>query len=104
MTRTAGARVAAPPMTEAAFLRAVRDLARIYRWESYHPFLSRWSECGFPDLVLARPPRLLFAELKTDRGKTTPDQDRWLELLRGCPGEVYLWRPAMLDEIAKVLA
>jgi hypothetical protein len=95
---------AAPKVTEAAFLRQIRDLARMFRWSTFHPFLSRWSEKGFPDVVLCRPPRLILAELKTDRGKTTPDQERWLGLLGACPGvETYLWRPADLDEIAELL-
>jgi hypothetical protein len=93
-----------PPATEAAFLRQVTDLAHLLGWSVYHPALSKWSERGWPDLALARPPRLVFAELKTDRGKTTVHQDRWLSLLRACPGvETYLWRPADFDAIAEVL-
>lgn len=80
---------------------------------------------GFPDLVLVKPPRLIFAELKTAKGKTTAAQDRWLEALRDVsraldrqvtrPGdteptyaparvEVYLWRPADLENAAVILA
>lgn len=93
-----------PKATEAQFLRQIRDLAKILGWETYHPFLSRWSERGFPDIVLCRPPRLILAELKTDTGRTTEAQVRWGELLAACPGvEYHLWRPAMLDEIAAVL-
>ena len=66
--------------------------------------LSKWSERGYPDLTLIRPPRLLFAELKRETGKTSTHQDRWLALLRECPGvETYLWRPSDLDAIAAVL-
>jgi hypothetical protein len=93
-----------PAVTEAQFLRQVLDLARIYRWMAYHPALSKWSERGWPDLALVRPPRLILAELKTDRGRTTEHQDRWLDALRGCPGvETYLWRPADFGEIAAAL-
>jgi hypothetical protein len=93
-----------PPMTEAAFLRAVLDLAAILHWSAYHPALSKWSERGWPDLALCRPPRLILAELKSDTGKTTVHQDRWLDMLRACPGvETYLWRPADLDDIAAAL-
>ena len=49
-------------VTEAQFLRQVLDLARIYRWMAYHPALSKWSERGWPDLALVRPPRLLLAQ------------------------------------------
>lgn len=94
----------AVPITEAQFLRQVLDLARMLGWRAYHPALSKWSERGWPDLALVRPPRLVFAELKTDRGKTTSHQDEWLALLRACPGaETYLWRPADLEQIAEGL-
>jgi hypothetical protein len=59
---------------------------------------------GFPDLVLARPPRVIFAELKTAKGKLGPEQENWLAALTACPGvEVYVWRPDQLDDIAQIL-
>jgi hypothetical protein len=93
------------PPTEKQWLEQVRDLAvRVYGWELYHPWLSIRSARGWPDIALVRPPRLVFAELKTDKGKTTPSQDRWLALLGECPGvEVYVWRPADMEHIEEVL-
>jgi hypothetical protein len=52
----------------------------------------------------------VFAELKSevawkrpDHG-CSPEQLRWLELLRQCPGvEVHLWRPSDLDDIVRTL-
>ena len=95
----------APPLvSERDFQRQVLDLARILGWTSYHPTLSKWSERGWPDLAMVRPPRLVFAELKSETGKTTSHQERWLGLLGLCPGvEAYLWRPSDLDSIATVL-
>lgn len=66
---------------------------------------------GWPDLVLVRGRRLIFAELKSDKAKTTPEQDQVLDILRGLtahwdPGagiEVYVWRPRDLDDIARIL-
>lgn len=99
-----GAVTKAPRITEAAFLRQLRDIARIYGWATYHPFLSKWSERGWPDLTLCRPPRLVLAELKTETGKTSEEQDRWLGMLGAVPGiETYLWRPSDFDEIVKLL-
>ncbi len=93
-----------PAVTEAQFQRQVLDLARIFGWTAYHPMLSKWSERGWPDLALVRPPRIVLAELKRENGKTTVHQDRWLELLRACPGvETFLWRPSDFDAIATVL-
>jgi hypothetical protein len=93
-----------PAISEAAFQRQVMDLVRIFRWQAYHPQLSKWSERGWPDLALVRPPRFILAELKAENGKTTPHQEAWLGWLRDCPHlEVYLWRPSDLDRIAEVL-
>jgi hypothetical protein len=91
--------------TEKDFQRQVLDLCKLYRWRAYHPMLSKWSEKGYPDLTLVRPPRVIYAELKRDSGKLTPAQDEWAELLLACPGvEYYVWRPSDFDAIAKTLA
>lgn len=82
----------------------VRDLAQVLGWRRYHTWLAKHSPAGFPDEVLVRPPRLVFAELKSASGKLRPDQEAWLDALSEVPGvEVYLWRPEDMDEIARVL-
>jgi hypothetical protein len=97
-------RVEAPAINEKDWQRQVVDLAGILGWEHYHPWLSIHSARGWPDLALCRPPRLILAELKTEKGKTTAAQDRWLELLGACPGvETYLWRPSDLEAIRDLL-
>jgi len=89
---------------EKDFQRQVIELAKLYRWHAYHPALSKWSERGWPDLALVRPPRLVFAELKSETGKVTEHQERWLALLGACPGiETFLWRPADVEAIAGIL-
>ena len=65
-------------IAEKDFQRQVLELAKLYRWHAYHPALSKWSERGWPDLALVRPPRLVFAELKSESGKVTEHQERWL--------------------------
>lgn len=114
---TAGSGVTAiMRLTEKQFSQQVVDLAKVFGWRVYRTWLSVRSPAGFPDLVLVRRDRLLFAELKTDTGKTTPDQDEWLADLRsastrqdhcGLPEhvgfDVYLWHPADLDAIARIL-
>jgi hypothetical protein len=97
-------KLAAPAITEKDWMGQVLELASILGWECYHPWLSIHSPRGWPDLALCRPPRLILAELKSEKGKTTPAQDRWLDLLRACPGvETYLWRPSDLDAVRDVL-
>ena len=91
-------------LTEAQFLAQVKDLAKIYRWKLYHPFLSKWSERGYPDITLIRPPRIIFAELKRENGKLTTSQQEWAELLQSCPGvEYHIWKPPDFDKIVGIL-
>jgi hypothetical protein len=82
----------------------VRDIARLYGWRRYHTWLAKHSPAGFPDEILLRPPRLVVAELKSDVGRLTDAQAEWLEAWRQIPcAEVFLWTPADMDEIARVL-
>ncbi len=91
-------------LTEALWQRQVLDIAHLYGWRSYHTHDSRRSNAGFPDLTLVRPPRVVFAELKSMRGRTSSDQRAWLADLNACPGvETYLWRPDQLDQVVAVL-
>ena len=69
-----------------------------------HAAPSKWSEAGWPDLALCRPPRLVLVELKSATGKVSPAQARWLGLLGACPTlEVYVWRPDDLDAAVRIL-
>jgi hypothetical protein len=64
----------------------------------------RWAKSGFPDLVMVRRGRLLFAELKSESGSVKVAQDGWLTDLEAVPGVgVYVWRPRDWAEIAAVL-
>lgn len=90
-------------MTEKDLLNNIRELARLLRWLDYHTWTSIHSPRGFPDLVLVRPPRIIFAELKSSGRNPTPAQQEWLDALRRCGLEVYLWRPEDWDDIVKIL-
>ena len=68
-------------LSEKQFQQAVIDMARLHRWLVYHTHDSRRSDPGFPDLTLVRDGRLIFAELKTEKGKATYDQVFWLHAL-----------------------
>ena len=90
--------------TEAQFQAAVIELATRAGWLTHHEYDSRRSTPGYPDLVLVRAPRVLFIELKTQRGRVRPEQRAWLETLLNCPGvEVALWRPADWQAIEATL-
>lgn len=116
------------PVSESAFQRQVTDLAAVLGWEWAHFRKARvkanqaereagreWSwrtpvsgtiGKGWPDLVLAhqRQRRLIFAELKRESEKPSAEQEAVLWVLAELgKGEVYVWRPSMLDAIAQVL-
>src|SRR5260221_6781169 len=85
----------AASMTEAELQRNILQAAKMTGWTAYHTRYSLGSEPGFPDVLLLRGERLLFAELKRATGKLTPAQEFWLWALRLVPGvEVFVWRPA----------
>lgn len=90
--------------SEKGFLAAVVRLARLCGWLVYHTHDSRRSQAGFPDLVLCKPPRVIYAELKSERGRVRPEQQQWLERLRACGADARLWRPSDWKEIQEVLS
>lgn len=99
-------------MQETEWLGQVMNGARRTNWPCrYHTSYSIGSPPGYPDVTLAKPGRLIFAELKTDeaQSKLYPEQLRWLELLvsqqsDGMSHEVYLWRPSDAAEVWRILA
>lgn len=98
-------------MTEDQLLSAIVQMAHVYRWLAYHVRNSRrgivQGDVGFPDLIMARPPRLIVAELKDGKPRSMPTmmQAEWLDELRGCGAEAYLWRPIdwLKGDIQRVL-
>lgn len=94
------------PLRENAWQAEVLRTARLCGFSlQYHPWISINSPSGWPDIVLVRPPRVIIAELKTDKGPLRPRQRVWLEALSACPGvEIYLWRPKDRENVIKILA
>ena len=90
-----------PP--EAIFQRQVVRYAELMGWRCYWTWNSRHSPKGWPDLVLIRRPRVVFAELKAERGRLTDDQAATLAELRACGQEVYLWRPSDWERVERIL-
>ena len=103
--------------TEQDFTNQVVTLARYYGWLVYHPLPGqgrggRWTtptqgDTGWPDLALAKQGPgggFIAAELKTDKGRLSENQTRWLDMLRGVGVEAHVWRPSQLDEITDRLA
>ena len=83
--------------------RLVVLLAHLLKWRCAHfrPGLTQsgnWrtpvagDAKGFPDLVLCRD-RVLFVELKSDRGRLSPDQQDWLHALGEAGAGRHVWYP-----------
>ena len=97
------------------------EYAKLQGWKVFHPFDARRSEAGFPDLAMARNGRLVLAELKTEKGRVSREQQGWFdalgfedEIMRlhvralGAHGGwprlmVCLWRPSEWSEIEEIL-
>ena len=80
------------------------DVANAGSWLVYHTYDSRRSQAGFPDLVMVKNGRVIFAELKTQKGRIRKEQERWLDALAlNSNIEVYLWRPSDSDQIIETL-
>jgi hypothetical protein len=107
-----------PPESEESLQAKVMQLAKLCGWRAVHFRPARtakgWrtaftGDKGFLDTVMVRSGRLIFAELKSDDGELTPEQQQWLDdllLVRKWQLgviEVYVWRPADWDEIVRIL-
>lgn len=85
-------------MKEEVFQGHVIRLARALGWDYYHTRDSRRSQPGYPDLHLWHPVHgQLFRELKTMRGRLSPDQVKVVASLTAAGADVAVWRPADLD-------
>ena len=88
--------------TEEELQKAVIELAQFLGWRVAHFRPARTEKGwrtpvqgdgkGFPDLVLARHGRVLFAELKSEKAKLSAEQDLWLYELG--PSFSRVWRPS----------
>lgn len=83
-------------MTEDELLEQVRTLCRGLRLLHYHTYDSRGSEPGYPDWHIVGPGGSIFRELKTERGRLTDDQEKWLDALRSSGHDADVWRPSDL--------
>ena len=106
-------RAIASLITERAWQAQVTDLAKVLGWphayfrparteRGWRTPVSGPKGAGFPDLVLVRGDRLVFAELKAQDGRLTPDQRHVLGVL-GKAAECHVWRPADLNAVLEVL-
>lgn len=101
-------------ITEAEFQQQVCDLATLLGWSWGHFRPAKTARGwrvpvsgplgkGWPDLVMVRRDRLVFAELKRS-AKLAPSSDQTFVLgLLGAAVETYVWTPDGIDAVADVL-
>lgn len=92
--------------------------ARLMGWTAWHDAATntarRCGSCGtirrtprnaagLPDLILVRRPRVVWAELKSERGRLTDEQKAWLADLGASGQECHVWRPSDWPTIERVL-
>lgn len=106
---------------ESDFTETVIELAQWTGWLVHHDRPARtkdsWrtavqGDAGFPDLVLAKAGRVIFAELKSNSGVVSSAQREWLSALGwGRTNDdhpprrirTFVWRPSDMAEIRRVL-
>ena len=94
-------------MSEEEWEGQVKEMAARFGWRYYHAWRSFHSTAGFPDCVMVRDSRVIYAELKAEGKQCSAEQYEWLlalheaELAGKC--EVYLWWPSDFDDIVGIL-
>lgn len=94
MSSTVAQRTLQRACSERELMDAIVEYAERHGWRVWHDNDSRRNAAGLPDLILMREGELLWAELKTERGRVRPEQMDWLRELAEAGEEVYVWRPS----------
>jgi hypothetical protein len=103
-----------PKLLEKDLQKQIIDLGHLYGWRIAHfrPALRQSGHystpvgadgAGWPDLTLVKGRRLIFAEIKAQDGKTSTEQDIWLDCLEKTGATVFIWKPSDWDDIQRVL-
>jgi VRR-NUC domain len=92
-------------VTERELQDAIVEAAKLLGWMVFHPFDSRRSTAGWPDLTLVhrRRARLMFMELKSETGRVTHEQHAWIDALARAGADVRVVRPVDLDAVLEEL-
>ena len=94
-------------ISEAEFQRSLVQYAELCGWLVWHDNDSRRNDAGFPDLVMTKAGRIIFAELKREkRYKVSTKQLEWIETL-GLAADLnvmaVIWFPSDRDYAEAVL-
>ena len=107
-------------MNERQFTAAVLEAAERFGWLRAHFHDSRRevvrrdgtrlyvgdrAAAGFPDLILCKPPVVLAIELKSEKGRVSPEQKGWLTALgESVDIRSFVFRPKDMVEIVRLLS
>lgn len=90
---------------EEYFQSLVVDLMERRGWLVWHDNDPRWNDAGLPDLIAVREDRLIFIELKAERGVMRQHQELWGYLLCRVPGiEYHCFRPCDWGDLVWVIS
>lgn len=98
-----GATNRARVQAEKAFQAQVVDLARLNGLDVYHPYDSRRSQPGWPDLAIYGRRLFILAEIKAERGVLSHAQRSTIQKLRAAGVDVRIWKPSQWDDIVETL-
>ena len=108
-------------MSERDLKNQIIAFARSHGWLVHHDLPSQrangsWAttnqgDSGYPDLVLVHPGNtakeqpgtIVYAELKTARGKLSAAQEQWLDALTAAGQRAVVWRPQDLKQVFDLL-
>ena len=90
--------------SEADYQEQIIQLAEDTGWLVWHDTDSRRNSAGLPDLLMVRGPVLLFIEVKTEKGKVSPEQEAFINRLKQVKYvDADVVRPHQWEQIAQVL-
>jgi hypothetical protein len=90
-------------VSEKDFQKAVTDALNALGWRWYHSRPAQTSkgwrtalsgDAGYPDITAVRRDRILFIELKAEKGRLSEEQGAWLADLGAAGAEAFCWRPS----------
>ena len=103
-------------LSEKKWQKQVEEALDVYGWWWFHVPANvvvcqycrrknyRGIKKGFPDILAIKPPRLLWIELKRERGWLEPEQRQVHEMLRACGQTVLHVRPRDREELLGLIA
>ena len=105
MTTTTRALDLVRRMTERSWQDTVLDGFALYGWIVFHDRVPFRSVPGYPDLTAVHPVqrRVIWVELKAERGRLTDEQRDWIATLEAAGQRVYVWRPSSWASAERVM-